>query len=497
MQVTESLNEGLKRELKIILGVDELSDKMSDRLNELKSQVRINGFRPGKVPVSHIRKLYGRSIMAEVVQQAVTDSSQKALEDRSERPAYQPEIALPEDQSEMETIMDGNGDLAYTMAFEIVPEFEVSEFSALELTKKVAKVDDSHIDESLAELAKQNRDFKPRAKTAKAKEGDRVTIDFTGRIDGEVFEGGSQENAPLELGSNSFIPGFEEQIVGAKTGDEIKVEVSFPDSYGVEELAGKPAVFDVAVNEVAEPVDATIDDDFASRLGLEDLSKLREAIQGQIEREFEMVSQAQLKRQILDKLDELYTFDLPERLVEQEFEQIWRQVTQELENAGKTFEDEDTTEDDAREEYRTIAQRRVRLGLVLGEVGEKAGVQVSEEEVSQALMERLRQFPGQEKQVYDFYQQNPQAMLELRGPIFEQKVVDHIAGEATVTEAAVSKDELFRDPDEDAEEKPKKGGAKKKAAAKKASAKPAGKTPEDDAVEASGEENAPAAKKAE
>ena len=472
MQVTESLNEGLKRELKVVLSVSELSEKMDERLNELKSQVRLNGFRPGKVPVSHIRKLYGRSIMAEVVQQAVSDSSQKALDDRSERPAYQPEIVLPEDQSEMESVMDGGGDLAYTMAFEVVPAFEVEDFSSLKLKKKVADVEDGNIDEQLGELAKQYRDFEPRDAKAKAEQGDRVMIDFIGRIDGEPFEGGSQEGAPLELGSNSFIPGFEEQLVGAKAGDSLDVNVSFPEDYGVEELAGKPAVFEVTVNEVAAAVEATVDDEFASKLGFEDLSKLREAIQSQIQQEFEMVSQAQLKRQLLDKLDEAYKFDLPERLVDQEFEQIWTQVTQELENSGNTFEDEDTTEDDARTEYRQIAERRVRLGLVLGEVGEKAGVSVSDEEVNRALMERIRQFPGQEKQVYEYYQENPQALLELRGPIFEQKVVDHISEQAKVTEQKVSKDELFRDPEDEVEEKPKSAKTKKSAAKKETEAKP-------------------------
>lgn len=470
MEVTESLNEGLKRELKIVLGATELSEQMTSRLNELKSQVRINGFRPGKVPVSHIRKLYGASIMAEVVQQAVTDSSQQALDDRSERPAYQPEIALPEDQDEMENVIAGNSDLAYTMAFEVVPQIELQEFGALQLERLTAEVDDSHIDETLADLAKQHRDFAPRGKTDKAEDGDRVIIDFVGKIDGEVFEGGSQEGAPLELGSNSFIPGFEEQLVGAKAGDKVEVKVAFPDSYGVEELAGKLAVFDVTVNEVAQPADATIDDGFASRLGFEDLSKLREAIAGQIGNEFEMVAKAQLKRQILDKLDEAYKFDLPERLVDQEFEQIWQQVTQELEKNEKTFEDEDTTEEASRTEYRQIAERRVRLGLVLGEVGEKASVVVSDEEVNQALMERVSQFPGQERQVYDFYQENPQALLELRGPIFEQKVIDHITDQATVSDKSVSKDELFRDPEDEPAEEPKKAAAKKKASPKKKAA---------------------------
>jgi len=471
MEVTESLSEGLKRELKIVLAANELEDQLATRLNEIKGQVRLNGFRPGKVPVSHIRKIYGRSVMAEVVQQAVTDSSQKALDERSERPAYQPEISLPEDQDKMESVIEGQADLSYTMAFEIVPEFEIQDFSALKLERPTTAVEDSHIDESIGQLTQQYREFEPRGEKDKAETGDRVIIDFVGRIEGDAFEGGSQEDAPLELGSNTFLPGFEDQLVGSKAGDEVTVKVSFPEEYGVEYLAGKPAEFEVKVKEVARPADAEVNEEFANRLGFEDLAKMREAISDRVAQEFDMVSKAQLKRQLLDKLDEVYEFALPQRLVDQEFEQIWEQVTRELEQSEKTFEDEDTTEDEAREEYRGIAERRVRLGLVLGEIGEKSDVSVSDEEVNRALMERIRQYPGQEKQVYDFYQQNPQALLELRGPIFEQKVVDYIVEQANVTDKKVSKDELFKDPEDEAEEKPKKASAKKKAPAKKAPAK--------------------------
>ena len=470
MQVTENQNEGLKRELKVVFAADELEGRLMERLNELKAQARINGFRPGKVPVSHLRKLYGRSVMAEVVQQTVTDSTQQILDERSEKPAYQPEIALTEDQVEMEGVMAGEKDLAYTMAFEVIPKIEVKDFSGFKLDKNVAEVADEHIDEALQQMAAQQRNFEPRAASAKSKEGDQVTIDFVGSIDGEPFDGGSAEGAPLELGSNSFIPGFEEQLVGVKAGDEVKVEVTFPDDYQVDELAGKPAVFDVSVKEVAAPADVKIDDEFATRMGLESLEKLREAVKEQIGREFEMVSAAQLKRQLLDRLDEAYSFELPEKLVEQEFEQIWRQVTQELEQNERTFADEDTTEDEARAEYRTIAERRVRLGLLLGEVGEQNEVSVTDDEVNHALMERVRQFPGQERQVYEFYQNNPQALLELRGPIFEQKVVDLITERAEVTENMVTKEELYRDPDEEGEAAEAKKPAKKKAAPKKKAA---------------------------
>ncbi len=474
MEVSENLNEGLKRELTITFSANELEDKLVSRLSELKSQARINGFRPGKVPVSHLRKVYGRSVMAEVVQETVTDSTQKILDERSERPAYQPEVALTEDQEEMEGVMAGTGDLAYTLKFEVIPQIEAQDFSTVKLERLVAEVNDGHVDESIAEMSKQQRDFKARDAKSKAKDGDRVTIDFLGKINDEPFDGGSAEGAPLELGSNSFIPGFEEQLVGTKAGDSLNVEVSFPDDYQVAELAGQPAVFEVTVNEVAEPVETEVNEEFATRMGFESLEKLREAIKEQVEREFGMVASAQLKRQLLDKLDDHYSFELPERLVDQEFDQIWQQISNELEQAGKTFEDEDTSEEAARGEYRTIAERRVRLGLLLGEVGEKNDVSVSDEEVNQAMMERLRQFPGQERQVYEFYQNNPQALLELRGPIFEQKVVDYITGEADVTDRTVSKEELYRDPDEDGDDdKPakKKAAAKKPAAKKKAPAK--------------------------
>jgi len=339
MEVTESLSEGLKRELKIVLAQNELEDQLTTRLNEIKGQVRLNGFRPGKVPVSHIKKIYGRSLMAEVVQQAVTDSSQKALDERSERPAYQPEITLPEDQEKMESVIEGQADLAYTMAFEIVPEFEVEDFSKLKLERPMAEVEDSHIDESIGQLTQQYREFEPRGEKDKAESGDRVIIDFVGRIEGDEFEGGSQEDAPLELGSNTFLPGFEDQLIGARAGDDVTVKVSFPDEYGVEYLAGKPAEFEVKIKEVARPVDAEVNEEFANRLGFEDLAKMREAISDRVAQEFDMVSKAQLKRQLLDRLDEIYDFALPERLVDQEFEQIWQQVTNELEQSGKTFED--------------------------------------------------------------------------------------------------------------------------------------------------------------
>ncbi len=449
MEIIESVNDGLKRELKVVIPASELENRLSGRLAELKGQVRLNGFRPGKVPESYLRKTYGRSVMAEVVQETVTETSQKALDDRSEKPAFQPEIAFTEDTDEIENVMAGNADLSFTMAFEVIPPIDLMDFSKLSLEKQVCEATDTHIDEALERIASSQRDFE--AKDGKAESGDRATIDFVGRIDGEEFEGGSAQDAPLELGSNSFIPGFEDQLIGTSAGDEVEVNVTFPEDYGAAEFAGKDAVFSVTVKEIASPSEVSIDDEFAARLGMEDLAKLREAVKEQVEGEFEQVSKSKLKRALLDELDQAHTLDLPSKLVEQEFEQVWNQVTQEMEKASRTFEDEDTTEDEARAEYQTIAERRVRLGLVLGAVGESNDISVAEDELNRGLMERLRQFPGQEKEVYDFYQKNPQALAEIRAPIFEQKVVDFITELASVTETTVDREELYRDPDEDEE----------------------------------------------
>ncbi|WP_137390502.1 trigger factor [Rhodoligotrophos defluvii] len=448
MQVTETLNEGLKRELKVVVGAQELESQLEQRLHEIKDQVRVRGFRPGKVPVNHLRRLYGRSLMAEVVQKTVDDSSQKAIAERNEKPAYQPQIALPEDKEGIEQIIEGKADLAYTMSFEIVPSFEVGDFSGIELEKEVAPVDEADIDDALANIARNYREFEPRGEGETAKIGDQVTLDFVGKIDGEPFEGGSGTDAKLELGSNSFIPGFEDQLIGLKAGESTVVHVTFPEDYGVERLAGKPATFDVTMKEVAAPKELAIDDEFAKKLGLEDLATLRQRIRDQIASEYEQVSRSKLKRQLLDRLDERYEFALPERLVEDEFQQIWRSLTAEMEREGRSFEDENTTEEQARAEYRRIAERRVRLGLLLGRVGEQANVSITDQELQQAMINRARQFPGQERQVFEFYRSNPQAMLELRGPIFEEKVVDHIIAQSKVSEKPVTREALYADPDE-------------------------------------------------
>jgi trigger factor len=487
MEVTETLNEGLKREFKVVVTAAQLEQQMMARLSELGATANIRGFRKGKVPIPHLRKLYGKSVMAEVVQKTVEETSQQALVEKEVKPAYQPEIGMTEDEEEITSIIDGKADLAFTMSFEVVPPIEIDDFSKLDVVRHTVKVEDEHIDTALESIAGQYKDFEPRKDGAKAEDGDRVTISFVGRVDGEPFEGGSAEDVPLELGSNSFIPGFEEQLVGAKAGDEKVVKVSFPEDYGVDTLAGKAAEFETKISAVEAAKASEINDEFAQKLGLEGVDKLREGVSERISEEFTEMSKLKLKRDMLDALDGAYSFELPAKLVEAEFNQIWTALTSEMEKESRTFKDEDTTEDEARAEYAKIAERRVRLGLVLGTIGEQAEVTVNEDELERALMERARQFPGQEKQVYDFYRQNPNAMIELRGPIFEQKVVDHIADKASISEKSVTRDELVHliehedhdhdhdhDHGDDAEAKkakPAKKAAAKKPAVKKAAAK--------------------------
>jgi len=440
MQVTETLSSGLKREFKVVVNAAELGKELDAKLVDMSKRANIKGFRPGKVPVPHLKRVYGKSAMAEVVQKAIDDKSKELLAERNLKPAYQPEVKLPEDEAEVNAIIDGKGDLAFSMTFEVIPTFDLVDHTGLELARHVAEVTDDHIGETLKRLSSQSKTFEE--KQGAADKGDQLTISFVGMIDGKEFDGGKAEDVPLEIGSNQFIPGFEEQLIGAKAGDARTVKVTFPETYGVADLAGKPAEFAVTVSKVSAAAETALDDEFAKKLGFEDLSKLKDMIRDRVKAEFGQMTAMKLKRDVLDALDKLYAFELPERLVEAEFNGIWNALTREMEKAKKSFADEGTTEDDAKKEYRAIAERRVRLGLVLGTIGEKEAVQVNEQELQAALLSRVRQFPGQEKQVYDYYRKNPQALIELRGPIFEQKVVDLIVSKAKVADKAVTREEL-------------------------------------------------------
>ena len=471
MEVTETLNEGLKRELKVVVPAATLEQSLADKLAEFARTASIPGFRPGKVPVSHIKKVHGKAVMAEVIQASIETGTGQALEERKLKPAYQPEIKLTEDQDEINKIIDGKADLEYSLTFEIVPDIEVKAFSGLKAEKHVVDVEDAQIDEALANLSAQYKDFDGEDKGGKSVDGDQVTISFVGRVDGEEFEGGAAEDVPLVLGSNSFIPGFEEQLVGVAKGDKTTVKVTFPDDYQAEHLAGKDAEFAVTIAQVSAPKEVPLDDEFAKNLGLDSLEKLREAVSGRIGEEYGEMSNAKLKRDVLDFLDGEYKFELPSKLVDGEFNQIWQTLEQQMESEKRSFEDEDTTEEKAREEYKAIAERRVRLGLVLGTIGEGAKITIEEQEIEQALMDKARQFPGQEQQVFEFYKKTPEAMMELRGPIFEQKVVDHIVGSVELPEKKVSRDEMMAILEDSEGDAPAKKKAAKKPAAKKAAAK--------------------------
>ncbi|WP_419830835.1 trigger factor [Methylobacterium sp.] len=449
MQVTEINAQGLKREFQVLLAAQELEERLNTELSGMKDKVQLKGFRPGKVPVAHLRKVYGRSVMAEVVQNAVNEANRKIVADNDLKLALEPQVEFPTDQAEIEKALDAKADLAFKVALEVMPNFELADLSDVSLKKLVAKPEESEVDEALQRMAGQSRPFSEREEGAEAQDGDRVTIDFVGRIDGDEFQGGKGEGIDLELGSGSFIPGFEEQLVGAKVGDKRVVKATFPEAYGAEQLAGKDAEFDVTVTKIQAAGEAKIDDEFAKSLGMESLEKLREAIAKAIGGDFEAASRRKLKKELLDALDGKYAFELPPSLVAQEFASVWAQVEQDLKARGKSFEDEDTTEEKAQADYRKIAERRVRLGLVLAQVGESADIKVSDEEVNQALIARVRQFPGQEQQVWDFYRKNPQALAELRAPLFEEKVVDHVLGQVKLVEEPVSKETLFADEDDD------------------------------------------------
>lgn len=446
MQVTETSTEGLKRELKIVVTASELAERLEGYLEDLKGKANIRGFRPGKVPKAHLKKLYGKSAMAEIVNTVIGETSAKALEERAEKAAMQPQVDLADEEAEK--ILDGAADLAYALKYEIVPAFELVEVAGIEIERPVVEIADAEVDERVSQIADGARSYEPREAGAAAADGDRITISYLGKVDGEPFEGGADERAVLFLGQKRFIPGFEEQLIGAKAGDKKVIEVTFPEDYQAKHLAGKAATFDIEVFEVAAPGELKIDDDWAKTLGMESLDSLKGVVRTQVESQYGAQTRQKVKRQLLDALDGQYTFELPSTLVEQEFAVIWNQVEQEMKRNERTFEDEETTEEKARADYLKIAQRRVRLGLVLSKFGESHKVQVTEQELQRALIERARQFPGQERAVFDYYRKDANALASLQAPVFEEKVVDVLLGLVKVNDKPVSKDELFKEDDE-------------------------------------------------
>ncbi len=447
MQVTETLSEGLKHEFKISVPASDLDAKAGAKLVDLKDKVRINGFRPGKVPVAHLKKVYGRSVMAETIDQTIRDTNTQLFSERGFRLATEPKITMPTEQKDVEELLSGKTDLTYTVAIEVVPAIALADFKSFQVEKPVADVTDADVDDAIKRIADSNRTYAAKGEGAKAESGDRVTINFKGSINGEVFEGGTGEGIQVVIGSNTFIPGFEEQLIGIGANETRTLKVSFPKNYMNEKLAGQPAEFETTATLIEAPQDLAIDDEFAKSLGLESLDKLKEAARERLTAEFATATRQRVKRALLDRLDEAHRFEAPPSLVDEEFNLMWNSVKAEMDSAGKTFADEDTTEDKAKEEYRKIADRRVRLGLVLSEIGEKNKITVTDDEVGRAVIERARSMPGREKEVWDYYRSNAQALAQLRAPIYEDKVVDFILELASVTEKKVSREDLYKDDD--------------------------------------------------
>ena len=433
MQVIETLNEGLKRGYSIKLPATELEAKVTEKLEEARKDFQMKGFRKGKAPTALMKKMFGKSVLGEAMQESIDAAMRSHFETTGDRPALQPEVKMAkEDWKEGE-------DVEVEMTYEALPQVPEVELSELKLEKLVAEIDDGAVEEALRNLAASAKDYEDRKKGAKAKAEDQVVIDFKGSIDGEPFEGGAAEDFPLVLGSGGFIPGFEDQLVGVKAGDETEVKVTFPESYGAKHLAGKEASFAVTVKAVKAPKAAEIDDALATRYGAESLDALKEQIRRRLGDEYAQASRQVLKRRLMDALDERVSFELPPTLVDVEAKQIAHQLWHEEHHDHHGHDHGDIA---PTEEHKKLAERRVRLGLLLAEVGSKNEVTVADQEVQRALFSQARQYPGQERQFLEFVQKNPQALQQIRAPLFEEKVVDHILGVAQVSEKPVSKDEL-------------------------------------------------------
>lgn len=468
MNVVEKSSEGLSRVYEVTAPAGDLEDKLTAKIEEIRPDVRLKGFRPGKVPASHIRKMFGASIMSDILQEMVPAKTQEVLDERNLRPASQPAVDV---KSDADDVIKHGADFVFEISVEVMPEFETADPESFKVTRPVAPVADAQIDEALEELAKQAQSYESRGEGAEAKDGDKLIINFTGRIDGEAFDGGTAEGAELVIGSGQFIPGFEEQLIGAKPGDTLDVTVTFPSDYQAAHLAGQEAVFETEVTDVQAPAETAIDDSLAEKLGLSDLDALKDALKQRFEEEHGQASRMKVKRALLDQIDEAHKeIDLPGKMVDQEFDAIWREVEQAKEKGELDEEDKTKSDDELKADYRAIAERRVRLGLVLAEMGRAANIDVTQEEIARAVNQEASRYPGREREVVDFYQKNPGALQSLRAPIYEEKVVDYILELAEVSEQEVDRETLFAEDAAEAEPK-KKPAAKKKAPAKKAAAK--------------------------
>ena len=474
MQVTETSAEGLKREFTVVVPASDVEAKLVTRLGEIGATVTIPGFRPGKVPAALLRKRYGDAVRGEVLEKTINESWQQALTDEGLKPASEPKV-------EIVTFEEG-ADLEYKLDVELMPEIKPVDFSALKLERKVVRVGDDEINQTLQRLAESRKNFEEISGKRASKDGDQVVVDFKGTVGGEEFPGGSMTDFELELGVGGFLPGFEEQITGTKAGDAKVVTVSMPDDHPNDELKGKELIFDVTVKEIREATPVTVDDELAKANGMESLEALKDAVREELGREYGQLSRAHLKRGLLDELSDAHDFELPEGILDGEFDAIWKQVMDAKERDGLDEDDKAKSEDELKERYREIASRRVRLGLLISEVGQSNNITVTQDDLNKAMQVEATRLPGHEARVFEYYQKNPEAMQELQAPIFEDKVVDFIVEMATVTEVETTIEELSRDPDDTTEaagdNKTKKGSSKTKSkskAAKRAGAKAADK----------------------
>ena len=468
MNVTEVLAKDLNREIKVKVPKNDIEDKLISKLEDLKKTIQLKGFRPGKVPITHLKRVFSDRVMPEVVEDIIKETSQKVIIDRNEKAAIQPKITFYEgkpskekEKEEIDKVIKLEKELSYKMTYEIMPEITLPKYESISVVKKIAEVTTEDIDESLLKISEENKSFTEKNDKEKAEVGDQVTIDFIGKIDGEVFEGGSANDAPLILGSGSFIPGFEDQLQGASKDKDLDIKVKFPDDYQVEQLAGKDAIFETKVKKIEKPTKTKIDNEFAKRLGFDDLKKLKDQINEQLEKDYESISRSNTKRNLLDKLDPLLKYNVPPTMVKDEFDNIWANYTKEITDSGQKIEDVIKDEKKTQKEYHGIAERRVRIGLFFNKVAEDESINVSDDEVNKSLFEQARKYPGQESEIIKLYQNNPNAMMQIKSPLIEEKVVDHIFKLIKIKEEKVTRVQLLgldqdHDNDHEHKSKPKK-----------------------------------------
>lgn len=461
MQVIEKNTEGLKHEFNVVVNADVIEEKVVSRLTEVGQQVRLPGFRPGKVPLNLLRKRFGQAVRGEVLEKTIDESTQAALTEKALKPAIQPKVEVVQ--------ADEGKDLEFSVALEVLPQIDAPDFSNIELTRLVATVTDEELEQTLEGIRKNRRTTETITEDRPTAKGDAVLVDYVGRVDGEPFEGGSAQDAIIEIGVGALIPGFEEQLEGAKAGDDVTVKVTFPEDYQVSNLAGKEAEFEVKIKELRKVVLPEIDDDFAKSMGETDVESFKQRTREMLQEDYNKAARLRLKRELLDKLADLYSFEVPEGMVDLEFDSIWRQMDQAAKSGQLEPEDAEKSEEELKTEYRGIAERRVRLGLLLSDVGQKSGVEVSGDDLGRAVREEAMRYPGQETAVVEYYQNNPQALETLRAPMFEEKVVDYILSVANVTDKPATVEELLKDPDEADAESDAKSSKKGKGKSKKES----------------------------